>query len=371
MKKIIHICMIITLFIMPQKTDAKIGDIAGHTLFTDITAYINNYPIPSYNLNNNTVVLANELKGYGFSVAWDETHRRVSISRSNANKIKPIRNVYKNSLKLGRPAKTILQTDIKTFINGNLVKSFNIDGCTAIYLDDLASFGHISWDNSVRAISLSIPGLPSTEFRPVPENPYYKAVALTFDDGPSEYTHQILDTLEKYNASATFFIVGCRISIYQDTILRMKDLGMEIGNHTYDHTILTELSNESIIEQKNKTNDELWALTGQPVTLFRPPCSLINDNVLSNFNMSAILWSLDTADWASSDPESIVNTVMNKVKDGDIIIMHDLSKTSEKAAVRLIPLLSEAGFKISSVGELAKERNIKLERGVCYSELRQ
>lgn len=367
MRKLINICLITILLVMPQKISAKIGDIAGYTLYTDITAYINNHPVPSFNMNGNTIVSSKDLERYGFSVAWDETARTVSFSRNYGVQITPVHNVYKNAKLLGTPAKKVLETDIAAYIGGNYVESFNIDGYTAIYFDDLAAFGNVTWDSEKRAIFLTLPDLPSAEYLPVAETPD-KAIALTFDDGPSEYTSKIIDTLIKYRSKATFFTVGFRIADYNKTILKMKDSGMEIGNHSYDHYVLSELSNNEITYQKDRVNEELFSITGLHAELFRPPCSIVDERILAYYDMPAILWSLDTCDWVSQNPDMIVETVMNKVCDGDIIIMHDLSQATQEAVSRLLPLLTEAGFKVTSVSELAKERGVSLKsRKIYYS----
>lgn len=195
-----------------------------------------------------------------------------------------------------------------------------------------------------------------------------KAVALTFDDGPGSFTGRLLDCLEQNNAKATFFMVGTEIESFPDEVKRMKELGCELGNHTYDHTDLTKLSADEITSEISKVDEKLVELTGQGASVVRPPYGSINDTVKAAVGTPMILWSIDTLDWKTEDVESTIEEVMNNVEDGSIILMHDIYSTSVDAAEILIPQLIEDGYQLVTVHELAAMHNTELSTGIAYGE---
>ena len=195
-----------------------------------------------------------------------------------------------------------------------------------------------------------------------------KSIALTFDDGPSSFTNRLLDCLEKNNAKATFFMTGTEIASFPDEVKRMKKLGCELGNHTYDHTELTTLSFDEISSEVDKVNEQLINLTGEGASVVRPPYGSVNDTVKSAINLPLILWSIDTLDWKTLNAESTVEEVMNNVTDGSVILMHDIFSTSVDAAEILIPQLIEKGYQLVTVHELAALHQTELSAGVTYSE---
>ena len=195
-------------------------------------------------------------------------------------------------------------------------------------------------------------------------------VALTFDDGPGEYTNQILDLLGKYNVKATFFMIGNQVSDFSSAVKREHDMGMEQGNHSWDHKTLTHLTAEQISSEISRTNDVIRSVTGQAPTLFRPPGGGYNDLVIANsFGMPMIMWSIDTLDWSHKNAQTTYDTVMNSVQDGDIILMHEIYEQSYIAAQMLIPALLERGFRLVTVSELAAQRGHTLRSGISYGRL--
>lgn len=195
-----------------------------------------------------------------------------------------------------------------------------------------------------------------------------KTIALTFDDGPSSFTDRLLDCLEANNAKATFFMVGKEILSFPDEVKRMKALGCELGNHTYDHTDLATLSASDISSEISRVDQELVNLTGQGATVVRPPYGSVNDTVKATVGTPMILWSIDTLDWKTQDVQSTVEEVMNNVQDGSIILMHDIYSTSVDAAEILIPQLIEDGYQLVTVHELAAAHGKELNPGVTYGE---
>ena len=191
-------------------------------------------------------------------------------------------------------------------------------------------------------------------------------VALTFDDGPGERTGELLAQLEKYNAHATFFMQGKNIPGKEDFVKKMKEIGCELGNHSYDHPQLTKLSADKIANQIGTTNDLIQQAAGSTATVMRPPYGAINDTVRSSVGLPMILWSIDTLDWKTRNAQSSIDTVMNDVQDGDVILMHDIHTESIDAALVLIPKLEEAGYQLVTVSEMAKAKGVALQNGEKY-----
>lgn len=196
-----------------------------------------------------------------------------------------------------------------------------------------------------------------------------KKVALTFDDGPGSFTGRLLDCLEANNAKATFFMVGTEIASFPDEVKRMAQLGCELGNHSYDHTDLTTVSSDQIVSQLNQVDSLLTDLTGQASTVVRPPYGALNDTVRASVNAPVILWSIDTLDWETLDAQKTVDTVMENVQDGSIILMHDIFSTSVDAAEILIPRLISEGYELVTVHELAAAKGVELTSGIAYGSI--
>ncbi len=206
----------------------------------------------------------------------------------------------------------------------------------------------------------------STDVLPQTPNIHDKLIALTFDDGPSNYTTYLLDALEEHDAKATFFIIGDRLNNYRDTIKRMDYLGMEIGSHTFHHDLLTKLDQAGIEDTMKQTDEALTQLIGHGASLMRPVEGAVNDLVQSTVNKPIIRWNVDTVDWKTRDAQAIVDHVLQNVSDGCIILMHDIYPTTIEAAKILIPKLQEMGYQLVTVTELAQARNVELLPGEIY-----
>ena len=195
-----------------------------------------------------------------------------------------------------------------------------------------------------------------------------KLVCLTLDDGPGVYTSQFLDLLEENDAKATFFMIGEQVNDFASAVRREHDAGMEQGNHSWDHRTLTKLSTEDLVAEINDTNDVIEAVTGSRPTVFRPPGGGYNDEVNAHSDgMPVIIWSIDTLDWQTKDADNTYNVVMNEVRDGSIILMHEIYQASLDAAARFIPELRKQGYKFVTVSEMAKAKGIDLNAGQVYT----
>lgn len=201
----------------------------------------------------------------------------------------------------------------------------------------------------------------STKHRPM--------VALTFDDGPGRFTDKLLDCLEENNAKATFFMLGENVERFPDVVKRMHDSGMELGNHSYDHTILTSTTKDGVIQQMHKTNSAIENICGVPADVMRPPGGSYNETIASLVGLPIITWSIDTRDWATRNADNTYKVTLDNVKDGSIVLMHDIHESSIEASLRLIPDLIEKGFRLVTIRQMAEEKGITLENGVNYNFL--
>ena len=186
-----------------------------------------------------------------------------------------------------------------------------------------------------------------------PEKPM---VAITYDDGPGgDAEADILDTLEKNSAVATFFYLGNRVSTYPSLVQRAYDIGCEIGNHSWSHPDLTTLKKKDIKKQVKKTNDAVKEIIGSNATAFRPPYGAVTDKVTNNVEMPMYLWTVDTLDWKTRSPKKIMKVIKKeKSLDGKIILMHSIYPESAKATKKLITYLRKNGYQTVTVTELVK-----------------
>ena len=174
-------------------------------------------------------------------------------------------------------------------------------------------------------------------------DPSKPMVALTYDDGPSrDSTPRILKKLQECGGRATFFMVGNRAEKFKGTIAQMVEQGCEVANHTYDHTLMTKVAPEELERQLVLTNQVVAQAGGVTPVLMRPCGGATNDagmGVAGAISMPAVLWSVDTLDWKTRNAEATVSAVLDHVKDGDIILMHDLYEATADASDIIIPEL--------------------------------
>ena len=193
-------------------------------------------------------------------------------------------------------------------------------------------------------------------------------IAFTFDDGPGEYTDELLDCLEENNAHATFFMLGQNVGSWESTVQRMADIGCEIGSHSWDHPNLYDLSMDSVAKQFSDTDAALEKACGQKASVARAPYGNWSDDIISTVGKPFFTWSLDSMDWSYLDVNKDYDAVMNgDLTDGSIILMHDIHEPSVQAAIKMIPELVQKGYKLMTVSELAAAKGVTLQ-GANYSD---
>lgn len=187
-------------------------------------------------------------------------------------------------------------------------------------------------------------------------------IAFTFDDGPGEYTDELLDCLEENNAHATFFMLGQNVGSWESTVQRMADIGCEIGSHSWDHPNLYDLSMDSVAKEFSDTDAALEKACGQKASVARAPYGNWSDDIISTVGKPFFTWSLDSLDWSYLDVNKDYDAVMNgDLTDGSIILMHDIHEPSVQAAIKMIPELVQKGYKLMTVSELAAAKGVTLQ----------
>ena len=207
-------------------------------------------------------------------------------------------------------------------------------------------------------------------FLPVAASDQPKYIALSFDDGPGEYTDRLLDILAENRAKATFFVVGNMIDGREDTLKRIAASGHEIGGHSWDHRQLTALDSDSITKQIMLTRAKIYDVTGLDSAIMRPPYGSYNDNLRftsAQLGLALINWSVDSQDWKNNDANSVYKTIMGNAKAGSIILCNELNEGTVDAMERVIPALIEKGYQLVTVSELFTHNGGSLSAGTVYS----
>lgn len=195
-------------------------------------------------------------------------------------------------------------------------------------------------------------------------------VALTFDDGPDENTNRLLDSFEKYNVKATFFVLGSKAEKNPDIVKRMDALGMEVANHTYNHTSLHFYNYQEFMAEVEREGDLLEKLTGKRTTILRFPGGALNysQDVIARIPYSIMNWTINTEDWKASNKQVIIDRIHNS-KDGTILFLHDSPILTVEALEECLPQLLEEGYEFLTISELAKANGIMLLPGTIYDRL--
>ena len=182
-------------------------------------------------------------------------------------------------------------------------------------------------------------------------------VALTFDDGPSPYTNQLLDTFKAKNAHASFMVLADHAYQYPQALQRMQAEGHTIGNHTKTHRQLNQLAYGDIAQEIDAGNAAIRNATGQNPKWLRPPYGATNetvDQVARDKGLSQALWNVDTLDWKIRDSRHVCNAAVQDANPGSIVLMHDIHPTTVNAAECIIDGLRAKGLEPVSLDELLR-----------------
>ena len=189
-----------------------------------------------------------------------------------------------------------------------------------------------------------------------------KLLVLTFDDGPSKYTTELLDFLESTNTPATFFLLGEQAEKYPDIVLQ-ESLNNLVCIHSYTHKFFTKISKEEVLEQVNKTSNIIQDITSITPKYIRVPYGILDDNVketLKEVNLENVLWTVDSLDWKLKNKEQVVEYIKQNTTGNDIILMHDILQSSIDAAKEIITYYNEQGYEFVTIDEFLKiKENVK------------
>ncbi|MCL2363037.1 MAG: polysaccharide deacetylase family protein [Defluviitaleaceae bacterium] len=202
-------------------------------------------------------------------------------------------------------------------------------------------------------------------------DPTRPMVALTFDDGPAaRNTAQILDVLEAHQSSATFFVVGNRIRYHEPLVRRMHDNGFEVVGHSWNHANMTRLTDYEIRSQILIPHNTIEKTVGGAVPfIFRAPYGAVNAAVRvmsQELGFALIDWSVDPRDWEARNAQTVAYRVLRDVRDGDIVLLHDLHASTAAATELIVPELVTRGYQLVSVSELFYYRGIEPQAGNVY-----
>ena len=196
-----------------------------------------------------------------------------------------------------------------------------------------------------------------------------KYIALTFDDGPSgRFTRTLLKGLRDRDVKATFFLCGYRMEQYPELTEQIFLEGHEIGCHGYSHRDMRPMSRREVAEEIGMMRSLLPE--GCRVTFLRPPGGGSSDaveQVAGVQSLSILNWSVDPQDWATRDTLSVEREVLRTVKDGDVILLHDMSDSSVRAALDIVDDLQRRGFTFVTASRLAQLRGVRPRPGETYS----
>ncbi|WP_125718622.1 polysaccharide deacetylase family protein [Flavobacterium ustbae] len=183
-----------------------------------------------------------------------------------------------------------------------------------------------------------------------------KKIALTFDDGPSVYTLQVLKVLKKYNAKATFFCIGKNIETYPEILQKVIDEGHLGGNHSYSHSKFFDFYNaKKITQELQKTDELLEKFTSKKINFFRPPYGVTTPSIRRALKVTGhkvIGWNIRSLDGGTTDEELILNRIKKRVSPGGIVLLHDTGAHSVWVLEQFLQFLQQNNYQVVSIEEL-------------------
>ncbi|MEW9527519.1 polysaccharide deacetylase family protein [Microbispora sp. NPDC049125] len=214
--------------------------------------------------------------------------------------------------------------------------------------------------SALRAASVSTTAAGVTAKKPYCAR--YKCIALTFDDGPWPYTPALLDTLKKHKAKATFFVLGRKVANRPELTRRIVKEGHEIGNHTWNHPVLTTLPDQEIRSEITTTSDIVYRTIGKAPTMMRPPSGATDERVgqiMAELGLPQILWTGSTLDWQARNTKVIAKRTLAMAKRNAVILLHDIVPETVKAMPGVLTALEKQHYRFVTVTTLLRGRELK------------
>ena len=189
-----------------------------------------------------------------------------------------------------------------------------------------------------------------------------KLVALTFDDGPSDTTSDlVMDQLEKYDIPATFFLIGEQITPERIRVIeREMSLGCEIENHSWTHSDMTKFTKEQMKDEISRTSELITSITGREPVFFRPPFIYVNDDMYEAIDLTFIC-GIGSEDWIpTTTPEHRAQKTFEGMSDGALVLLHDIEGNinTPKALDIIVPELLDQGYEFVTLEQLFLRKGI-------------
>ena len=247
----------------------------------------------------------------------------------------------------------VVSLEVPSFLGASAVESSGVPTTTAspaLYIPDPApTVVEVTFEDVVTDV-LGEPESVDGDWVDCSVTP---CVALTFDDGPGPYTPEVLQILDDYAASATFYPVGGQITSWPGMLSQVVDAGHDVGNHTMTHPKLSELSPSNQRKELARLDSLVVAEVGILPGSFRPPFGDIPaDGIIDSHQRPVVMWSVDSLDWRKRKSADIVDEVLADIGAGDIILMHELYQRSVDALPEILAGLNERGLTVVGVTEL-------------------
>ncbi len=258
-------------------------------------------------------------------------------------------------------------SDIYNLIINNNLNTYTYiisDNFIYIYFDSI-DFSNYDYDPYLKISIYS----DEYVFEEINNDDTMKHIAFTFDDGPGDYTLDILKTLEYNSSSATFFMLGNKMKYNEETVLKIYNSNSEVGTHTYSHKYLTSLSEEDIKSEINSSTILFNQITNGNIYYLRPPYGNYNDLVLKASPYPLILWNIDPKDWLTRNSNDITQNILDNACDGCIVLMHDIYKETAESLKTTIPELKNMGYEVVSISNLLKIKNKELKAGEAINKV--
>ena len=183
-----------------------------------------------------------------------------------------------------------------------------------------------------------------------------KMVAISFDAAwGNEDTQELIDIMDRYDITATFFVVGSWVDKYPESVKALSDAGHEVMNHSDSHAHMSQLSTQEIVADLNACNDKIEAVTGVRPTLVRPPYGEYDDHVINavrSMGMEPIQWDVDSLDWKDLSASEITQRVVNKVQPGSIVLFHNAALHTPEALPGIIETLLQEGYTFVPISQI-------------------
>lgn len=251
------------------------------------------------------------------------------------------------------------------------IKESNVDNHTYIISKDKLDiyFNDIVFDNIdyIPNMTINLSSDVSSEESIYDESKKY--IAFTYDDGPSNYTLEVLNTLDANNSSATFFMLGNKMKKNNEIVKTVNSSLSEVASHTYSHKNLVNLNEKEINNEINSTSIIFNEITGDNIKYVRPPYGNYNNKV-KNAGYPLVLWNIDPKDWLVRDSNKIYNNIIKNACDGCIVLMHDCYKETVEASKMVIPKLKEMGYEIVSISKLIEIKKYNIDQNKAITSIR-